>query len=224
MHRINGDDMKSAILKSAASVALLLASGALEAKPGDSMLRVSGEGTFVNTNPTYPWNSVQGKYSLYFPLDSEDSSFTDGAHLSIGGMNIFIPFKEILITNEVVKFGDVNIHNFSAVSNAWQWGPLPYPWVESHLYFYMQKEVNTPAGTVLPKFSYDPVDDIAGVSFNRYFAGLNYSQEFGGGISQISYGPVPEPNTWVMLIGGFAIAGGAMRLGRRQSTTIQFTA
>lgn len=59
------------------------------------------------------------------------------------------------------------------------------------------------------------------------FAGVAKSIDFAGGANSVAYdqitfgaatpgGAVPEPATWAMMVGGFGIAGGALRFRRRQ--------
>lgn len=87
----------------------------------------------------------------------------------------------------------------------------------------------TPNGTGIPGCSgtnFCPYS-AAGVSFS----GTALSVDFGGAANQVAFaqitlnsvtpgtGPVPEPATWAMMIGGFALVGASMRRAR---TTVRF--
>lgn len=52
------------------------------------------------------------------------------------------------------------------------------------------------------------------------FAALGTSDSLGGYIEDVALVAVPEPATWAMMIGGFGLLGGALRLRSRRPTVL----
>jgi hypothetical protein len=51
-----------------------------------------------------------------------------------------------------------------------------------------------------------------------YLGSVHVGQD--GGLIDVTYGPVPEPDAWALLIAGSALAGGALRARRRKGLAI----
>ncbi|HEY0446857.1 MAG TPA: PEPxxWA-CTERM sorting domain-containing protein [Allosphingosinicella sp.] len=64
---------------------------------------------------------------------------------------------------------------------------------------------------------YGFTSDTAFTSVRFIGTGLNDSITDGFSMDNVSFGGVPEPATWLMMIGGFGMIGGALRRRRRQA-------